>query len=372
MQLLCNKEDLLKAISAVEGIVRSKLNFSHLSNILLETEDGRLVLKATNGELSQVAFVDAEIEVPGEIVITQSKLANLLRNLPNGKLHIKVNDENVMLIKPTETKRSVKVTLLGIPADDYPKMKPFPKGPYYVLEKSFLKKMISKVVFAVSSQATRYALHGVFFELNKSQLVLVATDTRKMSVFKTVLPSDHEEKIGIILPQETLTHLQRNLLDEGPVNFMVDNNQIYFKFDQMRLSSSLINGEFPKYEMLLPKTSEATMSAKTADIINATNLGSSILDQSQTPKLVWKISKGKLHIYSQESNYNKVDENLEVEFEGPEIEIGLNAKMLLEILRNIDTDEVVFQFNNETSPVIIKEKGRNESTYVVMPVKLGI
>lgn len=371
MKLTCNKEDLLKVAGSVEGIVRNKLNFTHLSNILLTAEENQLSIRANNSEISQVATIEAEIVSPGEIVITQFRLVNLLRSFPDGKMTLEVDDNNVIHITPTETKRKLQAALLGFPADDFPPLVDFPVGPYYVIEKSYLKKMIQKVAFAVSSQPTRYALHGVLFDLQKNQLALVATDTRKLSLFKTILPSEKEENLGVIIPSEVLLHIQKNLSDEGPVNFMIEKNQIFFKFGNLKIASNLINGEFPKYQMLLPKTHDFSLSARTSDIMNAISASNSILSVYQPPKIIWKLSPGKLEIFSQESNYNEVSENLDVEYNGKEMKFGFNARMLLDVIHNIDTDEVVFEFNSETAPVIIKEMGRNESTYVVMPVKLS-
>jgi DNA polymerase-3 subunit beta len=372
MEILCDKEKLLKGIISVETIVKSKLSFSHLSNILLVAEDDQFSLKVSNGEISQVANIDVEVIKPGKIVLTQSKLYNLLRQFPNGKISLSLNNKNVVKIIPTSNERDLECFLLGISPDDFPTLIDFPQTDFYVLEKSYLRKMINKVIFAVSSQPTRYALHGVFLEFDQNQITLVATDTRIMSLFKTSLTSDKNEKIGVILPYNTLLHLKKNLLDDGPVNFVIKNNQIFFKFDNYRINSSLINGEFPNYKILLPENNEKILIAKTQELINALSTSNSILDDLQAPKIIWKIKSDQLNIFSQENNYNQVNENINVVYQGDDMEIGFNSKMLLEIIGYIDTEEVEFNFKHETAPVLIKEKGRSESIFLIMPIKLNV
>lgn len=372
MKILCSTEKLLKTVSSVDTIVKSKLSFSSLSNILLETREDKLFIQASNGEISQSVTIDAEIKRPGKIVLTHSKLANLLRQFPNGDIIIDIDEQNIVHLSPAKAERKLKANLLGISSDNFPTLPKFPTKEFYVLEKSYLKKMINKVIFAVSSQPTRYALHGIFFELINNQLTMVATDTRKMALFKSLLPSDKNENYGIILPHGTLAHLQKVLNDDGPINFAIDNHQIFFKFDNFEISSSLINGEFPKYQMLLPQTYESTLIANTKVIINAISAANSILENLQAPKIIWKIKKNEVTLYSKEDNYNEVNESIEVDFQGNEMEIGFNANMLLEVIRNINTVEVEINFNHETAPIIIKEKGNDELTYVVMPVKLSV
>lgn len=372
MEFICTRENLFKAISSVESIVKSKLSFSpHLSNILLEVTD-KIVIKATNGEMAQETSLEGTVQKGGRISIPYSRLSKIIRRIPDVDLTLTLGEDNILKIIPLNSNRKFNIEIFGIPGDDFLNIPAFPvDSKSIVLDKLYFKKMIQKVIFAASSEATRYAIHGVLMELKNQEITLVATDTRKMALFKTVLPDPNQLEESLLLPQELLSHLQKLFLTEGPVSIMIAEHQIFFKFEEHQISSSLVNGEFPKYEMFIPQNNAHSFSATTTELLNALGLGQAVYDESPIPRVVFELKPGELHLFSQEKDYNRVDEVIPIQYQDEEYRVGFNVQMISDILKQIETEKVEIYFNGEISPFVIKENNRKDSTYIIMPVKIS-
>ncbi len=373
MNFICEKKLLLKVVSSTDMIVKSKMSFSNFANLLIAAENNSIAITANNGDLSQKAFLQGEVTEPGEITLSQQRLLNILRQLPDGEVVFNCNQENLIEIKPVQSKRKMDTKLLGLPANDFPIMEPYPDNAKSIaLDKSHFKKMIQKVAFAVAAHPTKYALNGILLELKEGKINLVASDSRRLAVFNTIISSPDKQSERIILAPELLNHLQRLFILDGSLTFCYQKEKIYFKFDEFVVSSNLINGEYPNYEMFFPQTHQYQVGANTADLIAAMNLATALMEGDPTHKIIFTLKKDELEVSAKVENYGEVKEKVGVVFpKEEELKIGLNAKMISEILRQVETEEVDIFFNEVTSPIIVKERNRNEYIYVIMPIKLG-
>ena len=372
MKFTCDRKDLLKTIANAEPITGSKSNFTILANILIEThvEDSALFIKSTNQESSMIAKIPGKIVDPGSITIIQSKLLDIIRQLPGDEIAIEVDENNLVSVKSMDKKRNANAKIIGLPSKDFPKIEAFSEEQESItIDKLTLARMIKKVIFAVSNDNSKYTLNGVFFECQEKSLKMVAIDGRRMAMIENECPEHKHKTFSAIIPHPFLSQLQKILITEGPVTFYFFDNKLHFKLDNMEFSTSVLGGNFPDYNMFVPQTHEFILNANTSDLTEAVNLASVLID-SESNKLVWKINNNTLNISAQNSNYGESKEDIFISYEGAEHNIGINYKLLIEILREIETTDIEFKFNNSVSPILVKEKNRNEYFFILMPMKL--
>ena len=231
--------------------------------------------------------------------------------------------------------------------------------------------MIQKTIFCVAGDNTKYTLSGVYFDCNQTSMKMVAIDGRRLAMVESSYPKHEHPAFNAIIPAVFLNQIQRVLIDEGPLLFHFANNRIYFKFNHLELSSKILSGQFPNYKMFTPNHHEHTFRVNTQELINAVNLASVLVD-SESNKLTCELGNNTntLIIHSQNQEYGSSKEELFVQYQGPEQKVGLNHRLLSEILREVETEEADFFFNNPVSPFMIKEKNRSEYFFILMPMKL--
>ena len=371
MKFTCQKQDLFPVITAAEFITGNKANFTILSNILLEAKDGEtLSIKASNTEMSLSAVISARVAKTGSITLIQSKLANIIKNLSDEEILFEMTKGSVVSIRSLEKKRNAQSSVIGIPVSDFPDISAFPNESHFVtLDKLQFQKMIQKTIFAISHDSSRYVLNGIYMECEEEKITMVAIDGRRLAKVEMECPKHNHPPFSAILPHPFLIQIQRSITTGGPLMLHVSENRIYCKFDNIELQSSRLSGKFPDYSMFIPKTYDYEFSLLNREILNAINLASVLVD-SESNKLIWTISENKLNIRSKNIDYGESNEDIFISYKGKEQAIGLNYKLLSEILREIETEKVEFHFNNALSPVMIKEKDRNQYLFILMPMKL--
>ena len=371
MKFTCTNTDLTKALTAADSICNSKSNFTVLSNILFEAvKDDSIRLKATTGEMSYTCDIPAKVAKTGSITIIHNKIFSLVRQFPEGEVLFELQKDNIVAIKPLSKNRNTIQHIIGIPATEFPEVPQFPdSAPFVSLDKLFLRKMIQKTIFCVAPDNTKYTLNGIFFECEKDDIKLIAIDGRRLALMKSNLPKHDQDPFSAILPQPFLNILVKILDTEGPVLFHFSDNQIFFKFDNMQFTSNILSGNFPDYKLFMPNTHEINFSGKTKELQNAVNLAGIMID-TESNKLTWNLKENTLNVSSKSTNLGDSQENIVVSYAGEEMNIGINYKLVSDILREIETEEVEFHFNNNLAPIMIKEKNRSDYFYILMPMKL--
>ena len=384
MKFVCNKRDFNNVVSHCGSITGGKNNYSILSSILITAGNNKVQIEASNGDMSLATDIDADIEEEGSVAIPQNLLANVLKVYPEGKISLTLNEEDEIyrvFIEPIESKRKINHKIVSFSPEEFPKLPSFPESKNAIsLEAGLLKKMISKVAFAASSHATKYALNGILWEYTKDKeekksLNLVASDGRKLALFKQIIDLEQNsgrkvEDFRLILPQLFTNYLQKLLPEKDNVQLLNHDGKVFLKFNQYILSSSLVNGEYPDYQVFLPKEHEYILSSNLEGLKNTIKTASSILQGDSTNKIVWSLKPSELACSSNEETGSGI-ETIEVNYTGREMQIGLNSRMLEEVLGHIEATEVVFQFNSEISPLIVKAKNVEDYLYVVMPIRLN-
>jgi DNA polymerase-3 subunit beta len=370
VKLTISKEKLLKFVQLAEAIVSSKTNLSILSNLLLETSENSLQITSTDLEILIKSNVEAEVQEQGSITVLAKKFVEVIKELPNDDIEIDSSGEdNYIKIQSKSKEINAKFRIIGLPKDDFPELPDFKKDKNMILDQKILKAMIRKTIIASSSEGMAGNLNGIKLELENENLRMVATDTRRLSLINYKLKGQLEIE-GIIIPQKVLFELLKILGEEGIVEISVDEKQIFFKIDNIEIISRLIDGTFPDYNTVLPKSFEKNATIITSHIADAVRRVSVMADNKYTSKIVLDFSKNNMNIFSESSEIGNAKETIDIEYEQEDFKIAFSSDFLTDALKVIDTEKIIIKMNANVSPIIIYEENNENFTSLIMPIRI--
>jgi len=368
MKIRSKKEILLENIQLVQ-ITSLKTTLPILSNILIEAKENKLTLISTDLELSIKNQIELEILQEGSICLPLRKLIDIIRELEEKEdVLIEVEENNRVVISSKDSM----FHLFGLPKEDFPAFPEYEEEKFFTMSSSLIKEMIRKTIFATAIDEVRYVLNGVFFIVKGNECRMVATDGHRLAFIKRILPSEISEENEVIIPTKALVEVNRIISEGKDINIFIDKNKIIFKTDNLIIVSRLIEGKFPDYERVIPKDQDKILR------INTQRLSSvcrriSLMTSENTNIIKLDISKNILKLSSNTPNLGDAKEELEVDFQGDDLQIAFNPKYIMDILKNIECDEVNIFLKNQSSSGMIKpreEKEGEEYLYVVMPVRI--
>ena len=374
MKIKGSKSQILYGVQVVENTVSIKPSLPILLNILLEADEksigaNKLRMTTTNLEITTKCMIPIKIEEAGGITIPVRLFSNIIRELPEKELTIQTKENNIII----ECEKSV-FKVFGLPPNEFPS----PPKPDEIISTSInsniLKDIIRKTRFAVSVDETRHALTGVNLNLKDNRVKMVATDGHRLAFIGEQVPTPPKEELSVIIPTKVLNEIIRVFPEEGEkVKLSVGKNYILFSLENISIMSRLVEGTFPNYEQVIPKEPKISIQANTKALLESTRRISLLTDEKSNLIKV-KAEKGKLLITGSTPSAGEGKEEIECALTGDEIEIGFNVKYLLDILRAMDTEEVVIRLTNPSSPVLLQpfSKDPKEDNYfcVVMPLRL--
>ena len=370
MKFTCPKSSILNIVAMTDSIANSKMNFSISSNILLKLEKNVLTIQSINNELSFSAPIAVKMIEEGSITLSQRKFYSILRELPEDELLIELKDNNIVFIKPLSQNKKAEIQIIGISSDEFPKIEKFNQQPSSVkIDTVHFKKMIQKTIFCVSNnQNFESNINGILLDYKNNILTMVATDARRLAVFNTNVEIAESTPFKTILSAYTLNYLARILPNQGDLSFFFENSKVHFSFEEIQLSTNVISGSFIEYKVFLSKDHACQASCTVSDLISALNLAGSIIE-NDTYKVILDFSENNLNI-KVDHNQNSSNEDIFVNYNNEPLKLAINCKYLLELLKQIETEEVEIHIHDPIKPCTIKEKNRDEFLYVIMPIRL--
>lgn len=368
MHFACERDVLLKEIAIAQEIISSRNTLSILSNVLLICHDNTLTIKATDLKVSFQTHIEVEGKEPGSITVFCDKLLGILRSLPEGELEINV-DENLMVsIRPVFQK--IDFNLKSVPSDKYPEIKEIPDESYFEVPQSDFLDMISKTLFAVSSDETRYFMNGVYLEKVDGELIMVATDGRRLSYVSKKVDASIQDFNGVIIPPKIL-HLIRKLAPgEGNLSLAVGDNNLFVRFNQHRVSSNLIDAQFPNYKRVIPEKQEHRLLVARASL-QAALKRVSLLVEEKSRRIQLGIEPSNLIVNSAEGEIGSATEELPCEYDGPEMTIAANYMYLLEPLRESTEEKIGVEFTEPDKAITLRPVPEKDYFHIVMPMQVG-
>jgi DNA polymerase-3 subunit beta len=366
MKFTCEKDVITKEISIAQEIISSRNVMSILSNVLLDASDENLLIKATDLKVGFETNIPVKVEQPGSGTIFCDKLLGVLRSLPAGEVEFELDEDLMLFIRPLFKKIDFK--LKSISADKYPEIQSIGDDNYFAFAQTDFNTMISNTIFAISDDETRYFMNGVFLEKTGDRFTMVASDGRRLShIAKDIAPAV-AEIAGVIVPPKILTMLRKLLPGEGNLHICVTDKNIFAKFGDRRLSSTLIDGQFPNYRRVIPESQEFSVLVQKAPLEEALKRVSLLVEQ-KSRRVFLNLSPDTLVVASEESEIGMAREEIPCQYSGPEASVAVNYLYLLEPLREIDTETVAIQYTDTNKAVTLTSVPEKDYLHIIMPMQ---
>ncbi|MBL8805679.1 MAG: DNA polymerase III subunit beta [Rhodospirillales bacterium] len=377
MKITIERAALLKALGHIQSVVERRNTIPILSNVLLDATGskggaGKLALTATDMDVAFVETVPAEVAKAGATTVQAHTLYEIVRKLPEGsQVGLEWSSEKGQVA--LRAGRS-SFSLAALPADDFPKMAAGELPHAFEILAEDLKTLIDKTRFAISTEETRYYLNGIYMHAAKAGgvdvLRAVATDGHRLARLEMPLPDGAAKIPGVILPRKTVMEV-RKLIDEtaGAVQVSLSDTRVRFAFGDAVLVSKLIDGAFPDYERVIPSGNDKSMEVDRKLFAAAVDRVATIsTEKSRAVKLA--ASKGLLTLTANSPDAGTASEEIEIAYAGPTIEIGFNARYLLDIAEQIEGENATFKMADAASPTLVADASDPSALYVLMPMRV--
>jgi len=382
MELVVRKVDLLRELQLFQGIVERKNTIPILANVLIEADGDEVKLLATDLEVGLRSRCAASVAKSGSLTLPAKKLYEIIKALPDTDIRIEENKSGVKVAADRFDSR-----MQTLPREDFPSL-PEATGSFTAtLPRDVLKHMVSKTQFAITGEDTRYFLNGALFIQRPESMSLVSTDGHRLALItvprapgkgapgqgepgqgKSV--GDEEERV--ILPRKTLLELGRLLSEgEGDIRYERGENHLFFDIGGRMLISRMIDGQFPAFERVIPKTNDKRVEFDRDRLTSAVKRVA-LLSNERSRAVKFQIDKSKVEIASSSPEFGEAKEVLIVEYDSTPVTICFNAQYVLDFLAVVETDSVGLEFKDEMSQAVMKPVGADnyDYTYVIMPMRV--
>ena len=367
MHFTIQREALLKPLQLVAGVVERRQTLPVLSNVLLVVEGQQLSLTGTDLEVELVGRVTLEDAAePGEITVPARKLMDICKSLPNDALvDIRV-DEQKLVVKAGRSR----FTLSTLPANDFPTVEEGPGSLTFTLVQSKLRRLIERTSFAMAQQDVRYYLNGMLIEVQTGILRAVATDGHRLAMCSMEAAIENTEKHQVIVPRKGILELARLLTEQdGEVSIVLGQHHVRATTGEFTFTSKLVDGKFPDYERVLPRGGDKLVIGDRQALREAFSR-TSILSNEKYRGIRLQLATGQLKIQANNPEQEEAEEEVAVDYNGGSLEIGFNVSYLLDVLGVMTTDQVRLILSDSNSSALVQEAGNDDSSYVVMPMRL--
>ena len=371
MKVTIERAQLLKAMSRAQGVVERKNTIPILANVLLDAEGDRLSLRATDLDIEVIEDLPAVVEQAGATTVAAHLLHEIVRKLPDGaQLSLSADAATGRLDVVAGRSR---FSLATLPREDFPVMASSEYQCSYSLPAPIARRLFDKSKFAVSTEETRYYLNGVYLHVadeDGQKLRAVATDGHRLARIDTDLPEGAAEAPGVIVPRKTVGELRKLLEDDdAEIAVSVSETKIRFSAGDLVLTSKVIDGTFPDYSRVIPTGNTRRMEVDAAEFAHAVDRVATVSqERSRAVKLAMDQDKLTLSVNSPDSG--SAAEELVVAYGDDAMEIGFNARYLLEIASQVDRENAVFMFADANAPTLVREGDDASAVYVVMPMRV--
>lgn len=372
MKLSIERATLLKALAQAQSVVERRNTIPILANVLIEAEGAQVSFRATDLDIEVVDRAPAMVERPGTTTVSAVMLHEICRKLPDGAL---VNlAEDAASGRLTIMAGRSTFSLATLPKEDFPVMASSEYSSNFSAKAPDLRRLFDKAKFAISTEETRYYLNGVYMHVSQGEsgkvLRCVATDGHRLARIDATLPDGAEGMPGVIVPRKTVGELRKLLDDdEATIAVSVSETKVRFATPAITLTSKVIDGTFPDYTRVIPTGNTRKLEVDAAEFAKAVDRVATVSsERSRAVKLALDEDRLILSVNSPDSG--AAEEELAVAYGDERLEIGFNAKYLLEIASQVDRENAVFLFNSAADPTLMREGNDTSAVYVVMPMRV--
>lgn len=370
MEFRIAKDEFLKGLAVAQSVVEKRNTMPILSHILIRGGGGQLQLVATDLEVGVSARISADIVSNGALSLSAKKLYDIVKELPEGEVRVRGGDGFKVEISSGRSRFNI----MGLDPEDFPQVQEFPDATYFSVPAAVIGDMIAKTIFAVSTDETRFNLNGIFVERGPKGLRLVATDGHRLSLVEREVDNIDQFNLpkGVIVPRKGFAELKK-YLEGGQVEIGFSGSNCIVRKEGLVITMRLIDGEFPDYKVVIPKGSEKKAYVDRIAFGDALRRVS-LLSPEKFKGVKLSVSGGSVRISSSNPELGDANEEIDVEYDGPGVDIGFNARYILEVLNEIGGEKVFIGLNDEVSQGVFSPvaEGKQDATYVnvVMPMRI--
>lgn len=375
MKFKVNRDHFSNGLAQVLNVVGTRPTMPVLNNVLIEAEGDHLDLTTTNLDLGIRCRIKASVGQPGSITLPVRRLASIVRELPNSDVQVEASPNHQVRIACGGSN----FRIMGIPRDDFPPLPEFADEHSFTLEQNVLGQMLASVAYAQSADESRYFLNGVYFHFHDGRLTLVATDGRRLAKVDREMDLGASSGGSLILPAKTVAELTRLLSKEEKftVSLSFNERRVAFQIevadeasglvDRVQLISKVVEGNYPNYQQVIPKEVHQRVKVERELLQQCVHRAALVTsDKSNSVKV--KLSNNLLEITASSPDFGEAHESLAVDYSGPDLQVAFNPAFVLDPLRALTKDEIVFELKDELSPGVFKTDG--SFLCVIMPVRL--
>ena len=370
MEFSITKNALQKELGFVQGIVERKNTIPALSNILIESVgENTIRLIGTDLDATLRCEAEAEVQTPGSMCVGARKLFDIARTLPDAPVSFRKEENNWATVKCERSN----FRLAGVERESFPEIPSFRSAPVKMPAEVF-KTFIDRTIFAITLEESRYTLSGAKFMLDKAGARMITTDGHRLAYIerKDIGEGAPKETMDTLIPRKTLAELNKLTTGyDGEISLGADENHIYFEAGPRLLISRTLTGQFPNYEMVMPKNNDKVA------IFDGAALGQAVrrvalMSDERTRAIRLHLVPGSLNIAAQTAEEGEAKESVATEYTGEEIEIGFNAQYLQDFLNGVGDGQVAFEFKDGNSQAQLRlvSDAEYDYKYVIMPMRL--
>jgi DNA polymerase-3 subunit beta len=375
MKFSCNQDTFSKYLNIVSRVVSNKPGLPILSNVLFESEKNKLIIKATDLELSINTWIGADITDDGKVTIPAKQLTDFVNSVPQEVIQVEVEKQNFNISTSNNT-----ASFNTMPSDDFPNIPSVDKKiePFIQINKADLVMAINKVAFAAATDDIKPVLTGVKFEIENDTISLIATDGLRLSKQSIKIPKTSKEK-DFLIPVRALLELsyiisETNTDEDELVSIYLieEKNQVMFRVGDIDLISRLIDGEFPEYKQIIPTGFKTKCNIEREAFTNSLKVVNIIARSVLGNKMILDISSkdNKITLSATQADLGKNESNFDCKVEGDDLKIAFSAKLLSDVLNHLDSESILFECSEAIKPGVFKIEGDDSFVHLVMPMML--
>lgn len=366
MKIIINRENLLDPLQQIIGAVERRQTLPILGNVLIKSSSGTLSLTATDLEIEMVSAVEVESPDDFQITLPARKLLDICKALADGSdIEFSIEEKKVTL----HSGRS-RFSLASLPAKDFPGLDDIVEQHSFTIKQGELKALLEKTSFAMAQQDVRYYLNGILMEISTDLVKMVATDGHRLALSELKTDISINDEKQIIIPRKAVLELARlTESSDSPANIILSQNHIRVEAGALVFTSKLIDGKFPDYNRVIPVDGNKTLKVNRESLKRSMNR-IAILSNEKYRGIRLTLAPGNLAIQANNPDQEEAEEELSVDYDEAEIEIGFNVTYLIDVLNVLHSEDVDIKLKDANSSCIISDSEDSSSLYVVMPMRL--
>ncbi len=365
MKFICPKNNLLKEIVLALDFTSQRNSLSIVSNVLLQTSDNKLVIKATDQKIGFTTSIDVETVESGTTTVFCDKFLGILRALPDEEIIFEEIGEK-LFIHPQN--KSIDFSLRTVKADKFPELEE-PVNQFFEIAQKDLFEMVDQTIFAISDDETRYFMNGVYMERGEKSVTMVATDGRRLSMIDRSLENEIPEFKPIIIPAKFLSLLKKGGSGEGSISLAVTDTLLFASFGSMLMYTTLVKGQFPNYKRVIPAMQSRSCSVDIKKMNEALKRVS-LLVENKAKRIFLDIETDFITISSEESDFGQAKEIIPCNYSGESCRLAMNYSYLVSPLKVMEGDTCDIRFTESNKAITVVSNPEKDYLHIIMPMQL--